>query len=62
GSSIPIKSTGEDHEQDYDNWIRCQVPKVYKEVNAKLEKPVNFLANWRQNKGIRRGVSGACLL
>ncbi len=33
-----------------------------KEVNAKLEKPVNFLANWRQNKGIRRGVSGAYLL
>ncbi|WP_419602318.1 hypothetical protein [Thiolapillus sp.] len=32
------------------------------EVNAKLEKPVNFLANWRQNKGIRRGVSGAYLL
>ena len=25
------------------------------EVKAKLEKPVNFLANWRQNKGIRRG-------
>ena len=33
-----------------------------KEVNAKLEKPVNFLANWCQNKGIRRGVSGAYLL
>ena len=32
------------------------------EVKAKLEKPVNFLANWRQNKGIRRGVSGAYLL
>ena len=35
---------------------------IIREVNAKLEKPVNFLANWRQNKGIRRGVSGAYLL
>ncbi len=36
--------------------------RLFLEVNAKLEKPVNFLANWRQNKGIRRGVSGAYLL
>ncbi len=41
---------------------RMQNITPFYEVNAKLEKPVNFLANWRQNKGIRRGVSGAYLL